>query len=232
MLEAARQVGRGAVPPRLDLRGLRGPAARRRRGLQRGLALPAPDALQRVEGGGRPRGAGLRRDLRAAHHHHQLRQQLRPLPVPREADPALLRPGARRPGAHALRQHREPPRVAARPTTTAPPSTPCSPGAGWGRRTTSAAAWRRPSWRWPTASSPPWASRSRSRRSCPTAPVTTGATCSTHPSCAASWAGRRRWSGSRAWRTRWRGTPTTGTGGSRCGRGHPSPKGPGEPEAA
>ncbi len=47
------------------------------------------------------------RDLRAAHHHHQLREQLRPVPVPREADPALLRPGAGRPGPHAVRQHGE-----------------------------------------------------------------------------------------------------------------------------
>ncbi len=105
---------RGPLPPRLDLRGLRRPAARYRRGLPRGLALPAPDALQRVEGRGGPRGACLRGDLRAPHHHHQLCQQLRPVPVPREADPALLRAGARRQGAHALRQHGEPARVAAR----------------------------------------------------------------------------------------------------------------------
>ena len=56
---------RGPLPPRLDLRGLRGPAPRHRRGLPRGLALPAPHALQRLEGRGRPRGAGLCRDLRA-----------------------------------------------------------------------------------------------------------------------------------------------------------------------
>ena len=87
-------------------------------------------------------------------HDHQLREQLRPVPVPREADPALLRAGARRPAADALRQHREPPGVAARRTTTARPSTPCSPGAGWARPTTSAAAWRPPSWRWPTGSWP------------------------------------------------------------------------------
>ena len=76
--------------------------------------VPAPHALQRIEGRRRPRGAGLRGDLRAAHHHHQLRQQLRPLPVPREADPALLRAGPRRQGPHAVRQHREPARVAPR----------------------------------------------------------------------------------------------------------------------
>ena len=85
MLEAARQAGVGALPPRLDLRGLRGPAARCGRGLPRGLALPAPYALQRVEGRGGPRGACLCRDLRAAHHHHQLRQQLRAVPVPRRS---------------------------------------------------------------------------------------------------------------------------------------------------
>ena len=41
-------------------------------------------------------------------------QQLRPVPVPREGDPALLRAGPRRPAAAALRQHPEPPGVAAR----------------------------------------------------------------------------------------------------------------------
>ena len=35
-------------------------------------------------------------------------------------------------------------------------------------------------------------------------------------SCVASWAGRRRWNGTRGWRTPWRGTRPTGTGGSRC----------------
>ena len=46
-------------------------------------------------------------------------------------------------------------------TTTARRSTPCWPGAGWARPTTWAAASRPPSWRWRTASSPHWASRSR-----------------------------------------------------------------------
>ena len=83
------------------------------------------------------------------------------------------------------------------------------PGGGWGRRTTSAAAWRPPSWRWPIASSPPWGSRSRSRPSSRIVPVTTGATSSTLPSCATSWVGRRRWNGSRGWRRPWRGTRRT-----------------------
>ena len=54
-----RRVGRRALPPRLDLRGLRRPAARQRRGLHRGVALPAAHAVQRVQGRRRPRRAGL-----------------------------------------------------------------------------------------------------------------------------------------------------------------------------
>ena len=45
--------------------------------VHRGDPLPAPDPVQRLEGRWRPRRAGLRRDLRAAGHHHQLLQQLR-----------------------------------------------------------------------------------------------------------------------------------------------------------
>ena len=158
MLEAARRAGVCALPPHLDLRGLRRPAPRHRRGLHRGPPLPAPDPLQRLEGGGRPRRAGLRRDLRAAGHHHQLLQQLRPLPVPREGHPAVHRAGARRPAPAAVRVDPEPARVAPRRSTTAGPSRPSSSGAGSARPTTSAAASRRASRRSPTPCSTPSAS--------------------------------------------------------------------------
>ncbi len=69
---------------------------------------------------------GLRRDLRAAGHHHQLLQQLRALPVPREGHPAVRRPRPRRPAPAAVRVDPEPARVAARRSTTAGPSRPCS----------------------------------------------------------------------------------------------------------
>ena len=40
-------------------------------------------------------------------------------------------------------------------------------------------------------------------------------------------AGRPRSTGRRDWPRQWRGTPSTASGGSRCGPGHPWPKGPG-----
>ena len=54
------------------------------------------------------------RDLRAAGHHHQLLQQLRALPVPREGHPAVHGQGPRRPAPAAVRLDPEPPGVAAR----------------------------------------------------------------------------------------------------------------------
>ena len=101
-------------------------------------------------------------------------------------------------------------------TTTAGPSRRCSNGAGSGRPTWSAAGWRPPSRRSPTPCSGRWASRRRSRPSCPTVRATTGATCSTAPRSSAQlgWtpADRLR---HRAWPTRSAGTPPTDPGGSR-----------------
>ena len=90
---------------------------------------------------------------------------------------------------------REPPRVAARARPLHRHRRRARARAGSARRTTSAAGSRRPSWRSPTGSSPRWASRSRSRRSCPTGPATTAATCSTPPSCARElgWAPSIEW---------------------------------------
>ena len=97
-----------------------------RRALHRGQPVPASHALQRIEGRRRPRRAGLRRDLRAARHHHQLLQQLRPLPVPREGHPALHHPRPRRPSRCPSTPR---PRTAASGctwSTTAGPSRRCS----------------------------------------------------------------------------------------------------------
>ena len=102
---------RRAVPSRVDLRGVRRPRPRHRRGVHRGLALPAADAVQRVQGRRRPRRAGLQRDVRPADHDQQLRQQLRAVPVPREDHPAVHHQRPRRQAAAALRLDREPPGV-------------------------------------------------------------------------------------------------------------------------
>ena len=58
--------------------------------------------------------------------HHELLQQLRPVPVPREGRPALHDARARRPAAAAVRVDAEPARVAPRPRPLPAPSTSCS----------------------------------------------------------------------------------------------------------
>ena len=84
LLEAARRVGIEPLPPRLDLRGLRRPAARQPGIVQRGVAVRAAHAVQRVEGGRRPRRARVLRDVRPAGDDHELLEQLRAAPVPGE----------------------------------------------------------------------------------------------------------------------------------------------------
>ena len=75
----------------------------------------APElALRGEQGGLRPPGARLSPHLRAAGHHQQLLQQLRPLPVPREADPAHAGERAGRQAAAGLRRRRERARLALR----------------------------------------------------------------------------------------------------------------------
>ena len=170
MLEAARHGRGGPVPPHLDVRGLRRPPPRLRRALHRGRPLPPPHPLQRLEGGGRPRRAGLRRDLRAGRHHHQLLQQLRPVPVPREGHPALHRPRPRRPAAAAVRLDPEPAGVAARgrplPGHRGGPAS----GAGSARPTTWAAGSRPASRRSPTPCSTPSGSRASLKKIVPDRP--------------------------------------------------------------
>ena len=77
--------------------------------------VPPAHAVQRVEGGRRPRRAGLQRDVRAPGDDHQLLEQLRAVPVSREGDPALRHERARRRAAADVRVHGEQARVAARP---------------------------------------------------------------------------------------------------------------------
>ena len=77
-----------AIPPRLHRRGVRLARPRRSRRSREDHALRAQLALRGEQGGLGSPGARLSPHLRAAGHHQQLLEQLRPLPVSREADPA------------------------------------------------------------------------------------------------------------------------------------------------
>ena len=101
--------GRVPLRPRLDRRGVR--LARSRGAIHRGDPLRPELALFGEQGGGRPSGARLASDLRSAGDRHQLLEQLRPLPVSREADSAHDHQGGGRRGAARLRQGRERPRL-------------------------------------------------------------------------------------------------------------------------
>ena len=72
----------------LDRRGLRR-HRRRRASVHRGRPAPAVEPVLGVEDRRRPAGARLHPDLRRRRVHHARREQLRPAPVPGEADPAL-----------------------------------------------------------------------------------------------------------------------------------------------
>ena len=62
-------------------------------------------APTRPQGRRRPAGPGVRPDLRAERQHHAMLEQLRPLPVPREADPAVHhQPAGGHPGAGLRRR--------------------------------------------------------------------------------------------------------------------------------
>ena len=216
LLEAARRHGVAPLPPHLDLRGLRRPGPRHRRARSPRRALPAPHPVQRLQGRGRPRRAGLRRDLRAAGHHHQLlATTTAPTSSPRRSSRCSP------PGPSTTSRSRSTPRPrtagsGCTSSTTAGPSRPSSSGAGSARPTTSAAGSRPASRRSPTPCSTPWASPRRSRRSSPTAPATTGATCSTAEDPPRARLDARRSPSTRAWPRRCAGTPSTARGGSRC----------------
>ena len=82
--------------------------------LHRDHALRAELALFRLQGRQRPPGPRLARDLRPAGRALELLEQLRPLPLPREADPGGHPERARRQADPGLRPRRERPRLALR----------------------------------------------------------------------------------------------------------------------
>ena len=102
---AARAARGLPLRPCLDRRGLR--LARARGPVHRDHALRPELALCGEQGRGRSSGARLAPHLRPAGDRHQLLEQLRPLPVSREADPAHHHQGRRRRAAAGLRQGRE-----------------------------------------------------------------------------------------------------------------------------
>ena len=105
LLDAARDARRGpSLPAGVHRRGVRQHRARAR---HRGLAGAAVQPLRRQQGGGGRLRARVRHHLRGAGGHHALLEQLRPLPVSREADPALRHQRARRRAAAGLRRRRE-----------------------------------------------------------------------------------------------------------------------------
>ena len=186
-----------------EVYGSLGPTGR----LHRDDALRAELALLGLEGRRRPPGAGLPRDLRPAGAAHQLLEQLRAVPVSREADPADDPERARGQAAADLRRRRQRARLAATSRTTARACcSSCNADArarrynlGGGeraheprdrRRALRAARAGPPGRAQPGARAPP-ASRAtrRSRPSSPIAPATTGATPSTPPRSAPSSAG-------------------------------------------
>ena len=152
LLEAARRfwlgdgssdAGSASLPSRLHRRGLRIPRSRRPR-LLRDHTLRAQLAVRSLQGRQRSPRPRLRPHLWPARHHLQLLQQLRPLPVPREAhsldDPEC--PG--RQAAAGLRRWSADSRLALRGG-----SLRGHPGHTWSaacpaRRTTSVAAISRP----------------------------------------------------------------------------------------
>ena len=165
LLEAARlhlrdePVRRLPLPARLDRRGLRHP--RPDRGLLGDDALRAQLALRRVEGGGRPPRARVPRDLRPARPAHQLLEQLRPLPVPREAHPAHDPERGRGQAPADLRRRRERARLALRRGPLRGDPARAAQGRRPARSTTSAAATSGRTCRWWTRCA------RRSKRSCP-----------------------------------------------------------------
>ena len=89
--------------------------------------VPAADALQRLEGGLGPRRALLHRDVRPAGHDHELLQQLRALPVPREGHPAASPPARSTASRCRSTRRRRTGASGCTSTTTAARSSSCSP---------------------------------------------------------------------------------------------------------
>ena len=99
----SRPQSRVPVPSRLHRRSVRR-AGPRRRAVHRDHALRSAQPVFLDQGGVRPSGPRLAPHLRPADHGLQHLQQLRPLAVPGEADPAGDAERARRPGAAGLRR--------------------------------------------------------------------------------------------------------------------------------
>ena len=108
-------------------------------GLPRDRCLRAEQPVLGEQGGERPPGARLAPHLRPAGADDQLQQQLRPLPVPRKADPADDRQRARRQAAAGVRRRPAGARLALRHRPLHAPSARCSRAAASARPTTSAA---------------------------------------------------------------------------------------------
>ena len=140
---------RPALPPRLDVRGLRRPAARPDEVFTEESPYRPRTPYNASKAGGRPRRAGLLRDVRAAGHDHQLLQQLRAVPVPREGHPALRHDALDDEPLRCTRRRRTS-ASGCTCSTTAARSSSCSSAGGPARPTTSAPASRRRSRRSPT----------------------------------------------------------------------------------
>ncbi len=188
--------------------------------LHRGVAVPAPDPVQRVEGGADHAVRAYAETYGLAVTITNCCNNYGPYQFPEKVIPLFTTQRARRQLAPALRVDRSTGASGSTSTTTAGPSTPCSSGARWARRTTWAsgleasieeiadeilAALGKPS----------VAQDDRARSSRPRPPLPARL----HEDPQPSWAGSRRSRSSRAWPTRWRGTRPTGPGGSRCATG-------------
>ena len=194
-------------------------------------AVRAELAVCGEQGGGRSSGARLPSHLSAAGADHQLLEQLRTVPVSREADSADDPQRARRHAAADLRRRRQRPRLAARRGSLRRHPAGAQERAAPARSTTSAAATSGPTSRssiasatrstrcGPRRSNPALARALRatvaSRRSCPIARATTAATPSTRRRSGASSDGRRATRSRTACARPSSGTSSTATGARR-----------------
>ena len=147
MLRGRPRRRRDALPPHLHRRGVRIARPRRPR-LHRDHAVRPALAVLGDEGRLRPPRAGVGRDLRPAGAAHQLLEQLRPVPLPREADPARHHPRHPRRAVAGVRQGRQHPRLAARRGPRRRAGHRRRDRARPARRTTSAARPNAPTSRW------------------------------------------------------------------------------------
>ena len=116
--------GGGAIPPRLDRRSLR-IARARRPAVHRDDAYAPNSPYAASKAAARSSGAGVPSHLRAAGHHEQLLEQLRAVPVSREADPADAGERARRQAAAGVWRRAPTCATGCTSRTTAAPSSGC-----------------------------------------------------------------------------------------------------------